>query len=145
LLWLGLAASVLPDLDLLWFYLVDARRHVHHSYVPHLPGFWLVILAAAAAVLALRRAGRAAWLALAVFGSNVLGHLLLDTVAGGIRWLWPATDTEFVLVAVEPRYQPWYLNFLLHWTFALELALVGAAAWVWWHRHTRARRLVASM
>ena len=27
------------------------------------------------------------------------------------------------------RYHPWYLDFLLHWTFALELAIVIAAAW----------------
>jgi inner membrane protein len=137
-----LAASVLPDLDLLWFYLVNARRHVHHSYLPHLPGFWLLVLAALSAILALRRPGRAAWLGLAVLGANVLAHLLLDTIAGGIRWLWPMTDAEFVLVTVEPRYRPWYLNFLLHWTFALELALVGAAAWVWWRRRNGAHRLV---
>jgi hypothetical protein len=142
LLRLGLAASVLPDLDLLWFYLIDARRHVHHAYLPHLPGFWLLALSALAAILALRRTSRAAWLGLAVLGANVLGHLLLDTIAGGIRWLWPITDAEFVLATVEPRYRPWYLNFLLHWTFALELALVGAAAWVWWRRRNGAPRVV---
>ena len=134
LLRLGLAASVLPDLDLLWFYLVDDRRQVHHAYLPHLPGFWLGVFAAAVLLLLAIRARRSAWLALGVAAIGILSHLLLDTVAGGIRWLWPASDVELALVEVTARYQPWYLNFVLHWTFALELGLVLAAWWMWRHR-----------
>tara|TARA_R110000868_G_scaffold10226_12_gene50135 strand:+ start:655 stop:852 length:198 start_codon:yes stop_codon:yes gene_type:complete len=35
----GLVASVLPDADLLWFYLFDNRQHVHHAYITHTPAF----------------------------------------------------------------------------------------------------------
>jgi inner membrane protein len=129
LLLLGLAASVLPDLDLFYFYFVDERRHVHHSYLPHLPLAWAAALGAAAVVLAVLRARRTAWLALAILGINVLLHLVLDTVAGGIRWLWPFSDVEISLTSVRARYHPWILNFVLHWTFALELALMAAALW----------------
>jgi inner membrane protein len=87
LLLLGLAASVVPDLDLFYFYFVDERRHVHHSYLPHLPLAWVAALAVAAVVLGPLRARRTAWLALAILGVNVLLHLVLDTVVGGIRWL----------------------------------------------------------
>lgn len=129
MLLLGLAASVLPDLDLFYFYFVDERRHVHHSYLPHLPLAWAAALGAAAVVLAVLRARRTAWLALAILGINVLLHLVLDTVAGGIRWLWPFSDVEISLTSVRARYHPWILNFVLHWTFALELALMAAALW----------------
>lgn len=136
LLALGMAASVLPDLDLLWFYLVSDRSEVHHAYPPHLPLFWVAVLAAAALVLRLRGAGRTAWLALIVFGANVLLHQVLDTTAGGIRWLWPFSGAELVLTHVTARHHPWYLNFVLHWTFALELAIVAAALVVAWRRRT---------
>ena len=138
LLLIGLAASVLPDLDLLYFYFVDDRRQVHHAYLPHLPLACMAALGAAALVLWLVRARRTAWLALAVFGVNVMLHLLLDTTAGGIRWLWPFSHEEFALGTVRARYEPWFLNFVLHWTFALEVALVAAA--LWWSQAEKRRR-----
>lgn len=130
LLALGMMASVLPDLDLLWFYLVSDRRQVHHAYLPHLPLAWIPVFAAAALVLWMRRASRPAWLGMLVVAVNILLHQVLDTTAGGIRWLWPFSDAEFVLSHVEARYDPWYLNFILHWTFALEVAIVATALWV---------------
>jgi inner membrane protein len=125
---LGLAASVLPDLDLLWFFLVDGRRQVHHAYLPHKPFAWIVALAVAALVLRMLRARRTAWLALAVFGANVMLHLVLDTTAGGIRWLWPLSEREIAMSHVPALHERWYLNFVLHWTFALELAITLLAA-----------------
>jgi hypothetical protein len=140
LLRLGLMAGLLPDLDLLWFYLVDHRRHVHHTYLPHLPAAWAVALLAAALVLGWLRAARAAWAALLMISLNVFLHLALDTAAGGIRWLWPLSDRELVMSTVRPRFHPWYMNFVLHWTFALELALSVAALVLWLRR--RAESLV---
>jgi hypothetical protein len=37
------------------------------------------------------------------------------------------------------RYEPWYLNFVLHWTFAMEMALLMSALWIW----RRPRRVAA--
>lgn len=139
LLALGMIASVLPDLDLLWFYFVDHRRQVHHAYLPHLPLAWTAIFAAAALVMGLRRAGRTAWLAILVFGANIMLHQVLDTIAGGIRWLWPFSDAEFAMSHVEARHQAWYLNFVLHWTFALEIAILAAALWLACRKHVSRR------
>jgi len=125
----GMMASVAPDLDLLYFYLLSDRQRVHHEFLPHLPLAWVPVLVAAAVVLATSRAGRTAWLGFAIVALNLLGHLALDTTAGGIQWLWPFSRAEFVVAHVEARYQPWVLNFVLHWTFALELLLVVIAAW----------------
>jgi inner membrane protein len=128
---LGLVASVLPDFDLVWFFTVDQQQHVHHAYLTHKPGAWLVALAAAAGTMRMLRAGRTAWLALAVLGLNVMLHLVLDTTAGGIRWLWPASEAELVLAHVTARHEPWWLNFVLHWTFALEIAIAAAGVALW--------------
>lgn len=138
----GLFASVMPDLDLLWFYLVDERRQVHHAYLPHLPPAWVPVLAVVALALLATRAGRTAWLALAAGALNVALHLVLDTMAGGIRWLWPFSHAELALSHVPARYDPWVLNFVLHWTFALEVLLVAAAAWRWRRGGSVARRPV---
>ncbi|WP_420130167.1 metal-dependent hydrolase [Longimicrobium sp.] len=139
LLALGMIASVVPDLDLLWFYFVSDRQQVHHAYLPHLPLAWIPVFAAAVLVLWIRRAGRPAWLGMWVVAANILLHQVMDTTAGGIRWLWPFSRAEFVMSHVEARYQPWYLNFVLHWTFVLEVAILVAALW-YARRRSVARR-----
>jgi inner membrane protein len=139
LLALGMAASVLPDLDLLWFYFVDHRRQVHHAYLPHLPLAWIALFGATALVMWMSRASRTAWLAMLVLTANIMLHLVLDTIAGGIRWLWPLSNVEFAMSHVEARHQAWYLNFVLHWTFALELAILAAALWIMWRQHLSRR------
>jgi inner membrane protein len=47
-----------------------------------------------------------------LFG-NLLLHLALDTVAGGVRWLAPFSDRSFVLATVPARHGWWVWNFLL--------------------------------
>lgn len=124
---LGMAASVAPDLDLLWFYFVDNQQHVHHSFLPHLPSAW--VLAMGVLLTAIWVTGRSRMLVpILVVSLNAAIHLILDTIAGGIRWLWPFSEGEFTLVSVPARFSPWYLNYVFHWTFALELILVGLAA-----------------
>jgi inner membrane protein len=68
----------------------------------------------------------------AVFLLAVWGHLLLDSVASDIWWLWPWLDSPFSLVVIPAIHTPWWLNFLLHWTFAVELGFVLLA--VCWER-----------
>lgn len=146
LLALGMAAGVAPDLDLLWFYLVDDRRRVHHAYLPHLPLACAAALACAALALWVLRASRAAWIAWMVVAASVFLHLVLDTTAGGIRWLWPFSDAELVLSHVEARYPNWVMNFVLHWTFALELLIVAAAlAAAYLRRRARGSDVVGPM
>ncbi|MQV96990.1 metal-dependent hydrolase [Sinorhizobium medicae] len=126
----GLIFSLAPDLDLFYFYLVDGRRTPHHDYWTHAPLFWLA--AAALTVLALSLAGKRQYLIfVGIAFANVLLHLFLDSIAADIRWLYPFSDIRFNLVEIPARYQPWYLNFILHWTFAAEMAICVAAVWAW--------------
>jgi len=128
LLPLGLLASVLPDIDLLYFYLVDGRAHPHHTYWTHLPVAW-VLLASLGSVLTLWE--RRLHEAMLVFFSNILLHLALDTVAGGICWLYPLSVRSVQLISVPAAHGHWLLSFVHHWSFLLELAIGVAALAVW--------------
>lgn len=134
-LWLAVAllGAFAPDLDMLYFHLVDGRQHHHHSYWSHWPVVWFGALALALAWRQLARRALAPVL-LVLFTLNGCVHLMLDSVVGDIWWLAPWVDQPFALASVTPRYQPWWLNFILHWSFLLELALLGAALWLARHR-----------
>ncbi|MBB4820094.1 inner membrane protein [Pseudomonas alcaligenes] len=130
-LWLAVAllGAFAPDLDMLYFHLVDGRQHHHHSYWSHWPVVWFGALALA---LAWQRLAQQTWvpMLLVLFTLNGCVHLLLDSVVGDIWWLAPWVDQAFSLATVTPRYQPWWLNFILHGSFLLELSLLGAALWL---------------
>jgi inner membrane protein len=127
----GVVASVLPDTDLLWFYLVDNRQTVHHAYVFHWPLFWVACAASAWAVARIMN-----WTRLYPFIRVALAclllHMVLDSIAAEILWLKPFADLEVNLVKVPARYGWWVWNFVLHWTFLLELAIVLAAGITLW-------------
>ncbi len=126
LLGTSLVASVFPDLDLAWFYWVDDRQHLHHTYWTHIPSFWLVSGLAATALAVLCRARRAvAYIGVFVLGALV--HLVLDTVAGGIHWYAPWSTEEVRWIEVPAVHDWWIANFILHWSFGIELAFVLAA------------------
>ncbi len=122
-----LVAAVLPDIDLLYFYLVDGRQTLHHDYWTHIPAFWLLSTGAAVTLFRIARAP-VPWPAVAGLLAGVFLHLALDTVTGGIAWLYPYHTGSIVLVDVPARFGWWVWNFVLHWSFVLELAVVIWAA-----------------
>lgn len=127
-----LAASILPDLDLAWFYLVDNRAIHHHRYWVHIPAFWAMI-----AIVALPTLRLAAPRLLPYAGAALAAiflHILLDSIAGDILWLWPFSDRLYALTTVPATRSHWLLSFMTHWTFLLELAIWAAAAFVFLRR-----------
>lgn len=140
-MWLGLLASVFPDIDLAWFYLVDHRRAMHHHYWIHRPFDWLLIGAAwigLGAALRLPRLRTAAYIVL----PNIFLHLLLDSIVGKIDWLYPWRGRGYSLFEVKPAHHEWYVaNYLFHWTFCFEIFVLvwaGAALWRDWMISKRA-------
>ena len=135
-LWAGAIGAIAPDFDLAYFYLFDGRQHNHHSYVTHYPVIWIAAMLVCACWW---RADRARpWAALAgVFALGGFTHMVLDIVVGDIAWLAPFSDEYFALSHVETMFKPWWLNFILHWSFALELLLVALAVYVWRRDHSR--------
>lgn len=134
LLKLGLLASVLPDFDLIYFYLVDKQQHLHHGYWTHIPAFWLVVFGVSWPLF--RWFGGVLWgrVVLMMF-LNLQLHLVLDSLNGGVRWLYPYSKASLNLIAVPAKYDWWVWNFVFHWSFALELVLAFLAGWVWFKQY----------
>lgn len=126
-----IVGAVLPDIDMLWFHLVDHRAVHHHAYLTHRPLVWAVALLTG---LALRRRF------VAGLGLGGLVHMAMDTIAGAIAWGWPLWPAPVTLVTVPATHDHWIASFLAHWTFRLELAITGAALAVLLYRLNRGRR-----
>lgn len=124
----AMVGGIFPDLDLLYLYLVDATPQHHHTYWTHLPAAWLGI--SLLTMIAARHRSNAFRLGLLSFMLGWISHLLLDTLVGHIWWLYPLSGQSFALAEVENRYQPWWMNFILHWTMLCELVIIAVAAWV---------------
>lgn len=122
----GLIASVLPDTDLLWFYLVDGRQTLHHDFAFHWPLFWIAAVGLGWLVTRPFTAGATPFAGIALAG--LMLHMILDSVAGGITWLAPFSPWSLRLVEVPATRDWWVWSFTLHWTFALELAILLCAA-----------------
>jgi len=123
----GLVCSVLPDIDLFYFYLFDHRQHPHHTYWTHIPLFWILFtgfLFFMAKAVSNRNWGL--WLTILLLNTEL--HMILDSVAGGIYWLYPVNSVKYRLFEVTARYDWWVLNYIFHWTFMMELLIIVAAA-----------------
>src|SRR3989338_5106083 len=75
-LFIGLIASVLPDIDILYFYLIDNRQNLHHSYWIHIPFYWLIIAVVTFAIIWLTKK-KEYIIASIIFFSNIFLHLFV--------------------------------------------------------------------
>ena len=124
--------GVFPDFDMFWFYFIDNRAIHHHRYWVHVPGFWLLLGAVLVPLIAWL--GRQ-WLPAALaFLAAVFVHIGLDSIAGGIMWLWPFSTQLHSLFEIPARYDQWVLNFIPHPVFILELIIWAAALTLWLRR-----------
>jgi inner membrane protein len=129
----GMCGSIAPDLDLFYFYLIDNRQHNHHSYWTHYPSVWICLMLVPLAFIHLKRARAFALLAI-IFSLNGLIHMVLDSIAGVIHWFAPFVFNAYSLVTVPALYQPWWLNFILHWSFLLEIIITVWVIHAWRNR-----------
>lgn len=125
----GLVASVLPDIDILYFYLIDNRQNLHHSYWIHIPFYWLIIGAVTFSAIWLLKKKEYS-VAAFIFFANIFLHLILDTIVGKVEWLYPLTDTAYFLFDVPAIYDFWVYNFIFHWTFLFEIGVIGWAMYI---------------
>lgn len=129
----GVIGALAPDFDMLYFHLVDQRQHHHHTYVTHFPIVWFAILACSLTWLIFAKTRSRAALAV-IFAINGLAHMVFDTLVGDIWWLAPFADRPFVFFTVPALYKPWWLNFLLHWSFGVEVVMILWAVYLWRRR-----------
>ncbi len=121
--WIGLVASVLPDIDLFYFYFIDHRQTPHHEYWTHLPIFWITLWVTVTIGNLYYKSRIVSTIAL-IFFSNIFLHLILDTFAGGISWLYPWSSQSISLVTVPATHAFWVFSFITHWSFLAELAII---------------------
>lgn len=120
----AMIGAVAPDIDILWFYLVDDRGHHHHSYLTHRPIIWAGFLLVGLLIRQwLYRVGTF----LTFLGAGGLVHLLLDSITGEVAWLWPLSNATYPLVTVQATHSHWILSFLNHWTFKVEILITVVA------------------
>tara|TARA_Y100000588_G_scaffold244425_1_gene258564 strand:- start:1669 stop:2205 length:537 start_codon:yes stop_codon:yes gene_type:complete len=136
----AMAGAIAPDLDMLYFYFIDNGQTHHHKYLSHWPILWIGLLCVSVLAVALGKRKGLPFLAL-IFSVGGLLHMLLDSVVGDIWWLAPMVDQPYALFTVPARFQPWWLNFVLHWSFVIELLIiVWAAKQHRQEKHDRSRR-----
>jgi len=118
----GIVGALAPDFDMLYFHLIDNRQTHHHKYLSHWPIIWITLATASALWFGYARQSKAAILSLVFCVGGVL-HIVLDSFVGDIWWFAPFIDQSYAMFTVPARFKPWWLSFILHWSFAVELAI----------------------
>lgn len=136
----GTLGGIAPDFDMLYFYLIDNRQHHHHTYWSHYPIVWLSLLLLFMTLFYLAKKKSIATLSI-VFALGGILHLILDSIVGDVWWLAPFVDKPYALFTVPALYQPWWLNFILHWSFLLEM-LVSLWAILLWKRKVPSAKVI---
>ena len=119
----ALLFSILPDVDLIWFFWFDGGGIHHHRYWVHIPAFWAAVGSVGLLLFWRTRFRELAIVAIAA----VFLHLVLDSMVGGILWLYPWDNTLYRFVTVRPTGMHWLFSFVLHWTFLAELVIWALA------------------
>lgn len=127
---LGLVASMLPDIDMLYFNSVSSSKS-HHEFVTHMPMFWFLVmffaLGLSSTFIKNERRYERALLVLFILFINIFLHMLLDSFATPIRWVYPLYNYSFELIHVPAKYDWWVWNSVLHWSFLAEIVIVIAS------------------
>lgn len=134
--WGLLIGSILPDVDMLYFYLIDREATHHHLYWTHLPVFWLSVCLAGIAIGAVLGNRSLTVFVTALFAGTLL-HLFLDTPLGGVAWLYPFSAQLYHWVTIPATWNWWVWNFVFHWTFLFEVAICAWAALLFVRRRHR--------
>lgn len=131
-----LLGSILPDVDTIWFYLVSDRSAVHHSYWTHTPFFWTMVFVLIYTFSRILKLRRISVFTLGCWVSIIL-HLILDSIAGQIRWTWPFSNQAVQLVEIPATHDWWVLSFIFHWTFLLEIGFIAVAIFIFLKERAR--------
>ena len=119
--------AIFPDIDLFYFYLLDNRSVHHHKYFLHWFSFWIPIFLISYLYLRNSHYRSKFGLIVTLFSGAALLHIGLDTFVGDVWLFAPFIDQAYVFFEVTPRYEPWWLNFILHWSFFVELLICCVA------------------
>ena len=141
---IGFVAASLPDVDMVYQLIFDPREVSHRLYWSHTPIYWLIISLFMLSFLSFF--GKKVYLYLAKLVSlQIFVHLLLDSVVGGLRWLYPWSLQRYGLVPSLPGpYAERHLRILFHWTFIFEVVIIFFALGLFMQRQKRADEAIES-
>ncbi|MBU1178426.1 metal-dependent hydrolase [Patescibacteria group bacterium] len=130
----GGLAGILPDVDTLYYYLIDSHLS-HRELITHTPILYVVICTLLYLLGCLFR--RRIWQSLSVvIFAGAFSHLLLDSLNSGIGWLHPTTNLIFGLLSISVLADGWYGQYLLVITLLIELAIfLLAGNIIFWARY----------
>ena len=126
-----MVGAIFPDIDLFYFFFIDHQQVHHHKYFLHWPIVWISLFLCSAIVWKLTAYQSQKLLLSMLFFAAAILHVILDSLVGDIWWFAPFIDQAYALFKVEAHYQPWWLNFLLHWSFWVEVVICMIAGMVY--------------
>ena len=94
--------SAAPDLDLFYFYFVNASLN-HRSLPSHSPLPYIAVFLIMLTIAKVRKFSFIAWLGGAMLIGAVFGHLALDSINAGVMWLWPLSHHVYGLRGSIPE------------------------------------------
>lgn len=122
----GIIGGIMPDFDFVYHIFIDSDRTPHHSYITHMPFFWICMMSLLLIAGKLLKKPCLSAVSITVCGAALL-HLICDTVTGEIYWLYPFSMHPFNVFAVHGTYIWWVHNYMYHWTFLIEITIVTIA------------------
>jgi dipeptide/tripeptide permease len=122
----GVLGGIFPDFDFIYHLFIDSARTSHHSYLTHIPMFWLALLLIFAGYGGLRK--NIPFMALSsTFCLGAILHLVLDTLTGVVYWFYPLSSKGLNIFKVADIHVWWVHNYTYHWTFLIEIGIIAAA------------------
>jgi len=118
---IGTLAGVLPDIDTLYYYLIDSSLS-HREFITHTPILYVAIFCLLFLIGHFKKSSFVKAISLVVL-SSALGHLVLDSLTSGIGWLYPVTNLIYGFLSIPVLAQGFYGQHLFVFTLSLELTV----------------------
>jgi inner membrane protein len=122
----GIIGGIMPDFDFVYHVFIDSDRTPHHSYITHMPFFWICMMSLLIITGKLLKKPFFSAVSITLCSAALL-HLICDTVTGPIYWLYPFNMHPFNVFSVSGKYIWWVHNYMYHWTFIIEMTIVTIA------------------
>lgn len=128
--------SIFPDIDLLYFYLVNSSTS-HREFITHAISPYLLISSLIYLWGKFKKNKFIKWIGISI-ALGTITHLILDSLMASAEWLWPITSRLYGLPMIKS-----YFNFLAVHTFSLYFIFetlvicLGLSFYLWGKNHKK--------
>jgi inner membrane protein len=131
-----LFGAIFPDIDMVYFYLIDNQQTHHHEYITHWPLLYAFLFVIGISLYIANQSKP--FFFLVWFSIAAIMHMMLDSIAAPMMWFAPFSDWKLELIEIPASQSHWILSFLVHWTFLLELSLCTLALFLYVRKRPKA-------